>query len=204
MDNKSNVGDISTATITKNAGSGETLGLQGFYEVKCYDANGNLKWEDKAPNLVTAAGKSALFDYYFGVTGTTGGTASGTNYLGLVSSASSTANYFQSDVMLTHTGWYEPSTAIIAARQAPSWTASTNNGSASPSNVVSKAASSLTFSIVGAATIFGCFINSGTAASATISATTGVLYSAGSFTGGSKIVASGDSLAIVYTTTATS
>ena len=51
---KSNVGDISTASITRGAGTEEFLGMQGFYDVKCYDSNGNLKWEDKAPNLVTA------------------------------------------------------------------------------------------------------------------------------------------------------
>ena len=201
---KSNLGDISTATVTRGAGSDETIGMQGFYEVTCYDKDGNIKWQDKAPNLVTAAGKSALFDYYFGLTGTGGGTASGANYLGLVTSASATANYLQSDTMATHTGWYEPPTSIYAARQSPNWTASTNNGSASPSNIVSKAANALTFSMLGTATIFGCFINSGASASATVSATGGVLYSAGNFTAGSKIVSSGDSLAVTYTTTATS
>ena len=53
-------------------------------------------------------------------------------------------------------------------------------------------------------TVFGCFINSGASASATKDTSTGILYSAGSFTGGSKIVANGDSLAVTYTTTATS
>jgi hypothetical protein len=53
-------------------------------------------------------------------------------------------------------------------------------------------------------TVNGCFINSGASASATKDTTTGILYSAGNFTGGSKTVASGDSLAVTYTTTATS
>jgi len=106
--------------------------------------------------------------------------------------------------MSTHAGWYEPSTSIYAARQAPTWTAATNNGSASPSNIVSKAAGAVTFSMLATATIFGCFINSGASASGTVSATGGVLYSAGNFTGGSKIVANGDSIAVTYTTTATS
>ena len=195
---KSNYGDVSTAAVTRGAGAAEAVGLQGFYEVTCYDATGNIKWQDLAQNLVTAAGKQALFDYYFGATGTGGGTSSGANYLGLVTSASATANYFQSDTMSTHAGWYEPSTAVVAARQAPTWTAASNNGSASPSNIVSKAAGAVTFSI------FGCFINSGASASGTTSATGGVLYSAGNFTGGSKIVANGDSIAVTYTTTATS
>jgi len=205
---KSNIGDISTAAVTRGAGSEEFLGIQGYYDVKCYDKDGNLKWEEKAPNLVTAVGKGALFDYYFGATGTGGGTSSGANYLGLVGSASATANYVQSDTISSHTGWIEVggtnAPAYTGNRQSPNWSAATNNGSASPSNIVSKAASALTFSMTSSGTVFGCFINSGATASATKDSTTGILYSAGNFTGGSKIVANGDSLAVSYTTTATS
>ena len=205
---KSNIGDISTAAVTRGAGSEEFLGIQGYYDVKCYDKDGNLKWEEKAPNLVTAVGKGALFDYYFGATGTGGGTASGANYLGLVGSASATANYVQSDTISSHTGWIEVggtnAPAYTGNRQSPNWSAATNNGSASPSNIVSKAASALTFSMTSSGTVFGCFINSGATASATKDSTTGILYSAGNFTGGSKIVANGDSLAVTYQTTATS
>jgi len=205
---KSNIGDISTAAVTRGAGSEEFLGIQGYYDVKCYDKDGNLKWEDKAPNLVTAVGKGALFDYYFGATGTSGGTSSGANYLGLVGSASATANYVQSDTISSHTGWIEVggtnAPAYTGNRQSPNWSAATNNGSASPSNIVSKAASALTFSMTSSGTVFGCFINSGATASATKDSTTGILYSAGNFTGGSKIVANGDSLAVTYQTTATS
>ena len=205
---KAKFGDISTASVTRGAGSEEFLGVQGFYDVKCFDSDGNLKWEDKAPNLVTAVGKGALFDYYFGATGTGGGTSSGANYLGLVGSASATANYFQSDTISSHAGWVEVgganAPAYTGSRQSPNWSAATNNGSASPSNIVSKAASALTFSMTSSGTVFGCFINSGATASATKDSTTGILYSAGSFTGGSKIVSNGDSLAVTYTTTATS
>ena len=205
---KANLGDISTASVTRGAGSEEFLGIQGFYDVKCYDKDGNLKWEEKAPNLVTAVGKEALFDYYFGATGTGGGTSSGANYLGLVGSASATANYVASDTISSHTGWIEVggsnAPAYTGNRQAPSWSAATSNGSATPNNIVSKAASALTFSMTSSGTVFGCFINSGATASATKDSTTGILYSAGNFTGGSKIVASGDSLAVSYTTTATS
>jgi len=205
---KAKFGDISTAAVMRNAASDNSVGFEGFYDVVCYDAQGNLKWEDRAPNLVTAAGKNALFDYYFGATGTSGGTSSGANYLGLVGSASATANYFPSDTISSHAGWIEVGGANAPAysgtRQSPSWTASTNNGSAAGSNITSKAASALTFTFTSGGTVFGCFINSGASASATKDSTVGVLYSGGSFTGGSKIVASGDSLAVTYTTTATS
>jgi hypothetical protein len=50
--------------------------------------------------------------------------------------------------------------------------------------------------------VAGCFININ--GSATIDNTTGTLYSAGSFTGGNKTVASSDVLNVTYSTTAAS
>ena len=73
----SNFGDKCDASVTRGAGQNENMGIQGVYHVVCYDKDGNIKWEDKAPNLVTAVGKQALMDYYFGATGTGGGTSSG-------------------------------------------------------------------------------------------------------------------------------
>ena len=200
---KSNFGDAASASVTRGAQHDETFGIQGFYDVKCYDSEGNLKWEDKAPNLVMAVGKQALFDYYFGATGTAGGTASGANYLGLLGG---TATYTAADTMASHT-WTEVggtnAPAYTGSRQAPSWSAASSSGT-TPSNVTTKTASALTFAMTSSGTVNGCFINSGASASATKDTTTGILYSAGSFTGGSKTVASGDSLAVTYSTTATS
>ena len=200
---KSNLGDISVASVTRGAGSDETLGIQGVYHVVCRDSEGNIKWEDDAPNLVMAVGKQALFDYYFGATGTSGGTASGANYLGL---CGGTATYAAADTMASHT-WTEVggtnAPAYTGNRQSPSWSAATSSGT-TPSNVTTKTASALTFAMTSSGTVNGCFINSGASASATKDTTTGILYSAGNFTGGSKTVASGDSLAVTYTTTATS
>jgi len=199
---KANLGDTSVATITRGADSGETFGIQGYYNVKCYDKDGNLKWEDIAPNLVTAVGKQDLFNYYFGAT-SNGGTASGSNYLGL---CGGTATYTAADTMGTHT-WTEVggtnAPAYTGNRQSPIWTTATSSGT-SPSNVTSKTAPALTFAMTSSGTVNGCFINSGSGASATKDTTTGTLYSAGNFTGGSKTVANGDSLAVTYTTTATS
>lgn len=200
---QSNFGDAASASITRGAQHNETLGIQGWYDVKCYDSEGNLKWEDKAPNLVTAVGKQALFDFYFGATGTAGGTASGVNFLGL---CGGTATYIAADTMASHT-WTEVGGANAPAytgnRQSISFTAASSTGT-SPSNVTSKTGGALTFSMTSSGTVNGCFINGGASASATKDTTTGVLYSAGNFTGGSKTVANGDSLAVTYTTTATS
>ena len=199
---KSNFGDAASASVTRGAPHEETLGIQGFYHVECRDAEGNLKWEDTFPNLVTAVGKQDLFNYYFGAT-SNGGTASGANYLGLLGG---TTTYTAADTMASH-AWTEVggtnAPAYTGNRQAPVWTTASSTGS-TPSNVTSKTAPALTFSMTSSGTVAGCFINSGSGASATKDTTTGVLYSAGSFTGGSKTVANGDSLAVTYTTTATS
>ena len=198
-----NFGDSASASVTRGAQHNETLGIQGWYDVKCFDSEGNLKWEDKAPNLVTAVGKQALFDYYFGATGTAGGTASGTNYLGL---CGGTATYAAADTMASHT-WTEVggtnAPAYTGNRQSINWTAATSTGT-TPTNVTSKTGGAITFAMTSSGTVNGCFINSGASASATKDTTTGILYSAGNFTGGSKTVASGDSLAVTYSTTATS
>ena len=199
----SNFGDSASASLTRGAQHNETLGIQGWYDVKCYDSEGNLKWEDKAPNLVMAVGKQALFDYYFGATGTAGGTASGANYLGL---CGGTATYTAADTMSSHT-WSEVGLAnaptYTGNRQSISWTAASSTGT-TPTNVTTKTGGAITFAMTSSGTVNGCFINGGASASATKDTTTGILYSAGNFTGGSKTVANGDSLAVTYSTTATS
>jgi len=199
----SNFGDKCDASVTRGAGQNENMGIQGVYHVVCYDKDGNIKWEDDAPNLVTAVGKQALFDYYFGATGTGGGTSSGANYLGL---CTGTGTYAAADTMASHT-WLEAGLAnaptYTGNRQSPSWSAASSSGT-TPSNVTTKAATALTFSITSTGSVIGCFINSGASASATKDTSTGILYSAGNFTGGTKSVVSGDTLAVTYSTTATS
>ena len=200
---KSNFGDIAGASVGKHSGTDEVFGIQGYYQATCYDKDGNIKWQDVAPNLVTAVGKQALFDFYFGATGTAGGTASGVNYLGL---CGGTATYTAADTMASKT-WSEVGGATAPAytgnRQSINWTAASSTGT-SPSNVTSKTGAALTFTFTSGGTVNGCFINGGASASATKDSTTGVLYSAGNFTGGSKTVANTDTLTVTYTTTATS
>ena len=200
---KTNLGDSAVASVGKNSTHDESFGVQGIYHAVCRDAQGNIKWEADAPNLVMAVGKQALFDYYFGATGTGGGTAAGANYMGL---CGGTATYTAADTMASHT-WTEvggtTAPAYSGNRQSPTWTAASSTGT-TPSNVTTKAASAVTFTFTSSGTVNGCFINGGASASATKDTTTGILYSAGNFTGGSKSVASTDTLSVTYSTTATS
>jgi hypothetical protein len=200
---KTNLGDNAVAAVGKNSTHDESFGIQGVYHAVCRDAQGNIKWEDKAPNLVMAVGKQSLFDFYFGATGTGGGTAAGANYMGL---CGGTATYTAADTMASKT-WTEVggtnAPAYTGNRQSPTWSAASSSGT-TPTNVTTKAASAVTFTFTSGGTVNGCFINGGASASATKDTTTGILYSAGNFTGGSKTVASTDTLSVTYSTTATS
>lgn len=193
-------GDVSSAALIKTADFAEQVGIEGRYVAQCFDKDGNLKWEDTIDNLVVAAGKQLMLDTLLSGSG-----YSATVYMGLVSGASS-PTYSASDTQGSHSGWLESGLANAPTysgnRKTVTFNAATSAGS-TPSNVTTKAASTtVAFTFTGSGTVAGCFININ--GSATIDNTTGTLYSAGSFTGGNKIVASTDQLNVTYSTTATS
>lgn len=197
---KSNFGDICQAALIKTADFAETVGMEGVYVAKCYDAEGNLKWEDTIGNLVVAVGKQLMLDTLL-----SGSSYSATVRMGLVSGASS-PTYAAADTQASHAGWLESGLANAPTysgnRPTITFGSATSSG-LTPSNVTTKAGSAaVAFTFTGSGTVAGCFININ--GSATIDDTTGTLYSAGSFTGGSKTVASTDVLNVTYSTTATS
>jgi hypothetical protein len=57
--------------------------------------------------------------------------------------------------------------------------------------------------MTGSATVYGCFLVTGSGAASTISSTAGTLYSEGNFST-AKTVTSGDTVSVTYSTTATS
>jgi hypothetical protein len=82
--------------------------------------------------------------------------------------------------------------------------AAASSAGTTPSNVTTSAATSITYTITGAGgTVYGCFLVTGTGAVNTQSSTAGVLYSEGNFSS-AKVVTAGDTLAVTYSTTATS
>ena len=58
----SNFGDHAQVTMQSNVVGAESVGIEGHYHVVCHDADGNLKWEEKFPNLVNAVGKELMLD----------------------------------------------------------------------------------------------------------------------------------------------
>ena len=196
---KGGFGDFASITLNAGAQSNETLGVHGHYHVECRDKDGNLKWEEKFPNLVVAAGKQLMLDTLLRTSGTY--TTVGP-FLGLISN---NTTFAAADTMSSKT-WTEFTNYTVggsAVRGTAVFAASTSSGT-TPSNVTTSAASAITYTITGAGgTVGGCFLVTGSGASSTQSNTSGTLYSAGAFAT-AKITTAGDTVAVTYSTTATS
>ena len=164
----------------------EKVKAGGVFTVTCYDKDGNLKWEEKTPNLVVNVGLQDMNTKYF-----TGSGYTATWYLGLYGAAA-TNNPAAGDTMASHAGWTEVTAYSQATRpQAVFGTATT----ADPS-VISNSASVAVFSINGTTTVGGAFLTSNN----TKGGTTGILFSAADFQSpGDRAVVSGDTLNVTYT-----
>lgn len=148
------------------------------YEFKCFDKNGNLKWKDGFTNLVTTQGKNYIL--------ATGAATAIAKYMGLVDGGT-TPTLAAADTLASHVGWTENTGYSQAARPTIGW------GSASAGSVATSAA--VAFSVTASGTIAGAF----SADNSTKGGTTGNLYSEGTFSGGNKSVANGDTLNVSLT-----
>ena len=163
----------------------DRAGAGGVFTFKCYDAQGNLKWEESTHNLVVNEGLKDMNDKYF-----SGSTYSATWYLGLVNNSPS-PSYAAADTAATHAGWVESTDYSQANRPAATFGAAT---AADPS-VISNSGSPATFSMNGTVTIAGAFLISDN----TKGGTAGVLFSVSNFQSpGSRSVVSGDTLTVTY------
>lgn len=178
------------AELIRAASLEEKAEAHGWYVAECYDKDGNLKWRDVAPNVVTTVGKNLALDTYLAGAGYT---VTGP-FMGLISSVSFTA-VAAGDTMGSHGGWLEAGNA-----NAPTYTAPRKTAAWAAAGGGSKALSAaLSFAITGTGTVKGCFLVYGAGALSTIDNTGGVLYSAGLFTGGDKSVVNTDTLNVSYT-----
>jgi hypothetical protein len=191
-------GDNAIATLQANAVIPEGMGVDGHYVVECRDAAGKLKWEEEFPNLVVAVGKELMLNTLLRTSGTY--TTVGP-FLGLINNSTTFA---AADTMTSKT-WTELTTYTVggsAVRGTAVFAAATSSGT-TPSNVTTSTAAAITYTMTGSATVYGCFLVTGTGAVSTISSTAGVLYSEGNFST-AKTVTSGDTVTVTYSTTATS
>ena len=178
--------DVATSSLIAGSSAADSASAKGVYKIQCHDAQGNLKWEAEAPNLVVNEGLQDMNAKYF-----TGTTYTAAWYLGLYGSGA-TNSPAAGDTMSSHAGWTE----VVAYSQAtrPVCTFATPT-TANPS-VATNSASPATFSINGTTTVGGAFLTSNN----TKSGTTGTLYSAADFSSpGDRSVTSGDTLNVTYT-----
>jgi len=183
--NKAISSDKAAASV--NMGGDLTSGARGggVFHFKCYDKDGNLKWEDKAHNLVVNVGLKDMNEKYFSGSG-----YSATWYLGLVNNSPS-PSYAAGDTAASHAGWVESTDYTQATRPAATFGTSTT---ADPS-VINNSGSVAVFTMNGTVTIAGAFLISNN----TKGGTTGILFSASTFQSpGARSVVSGDTLNVTY------
>lgn len=194
-------GDSAVATLQANAADDQQMGIAGYYHVVCHDKDGNLKWEEKFPNLVTAAGKQLMLDTLLkGSAYTVVGPFLGLTKVSLTPAATDT----MTTLVTTNAAEFTNYTVGGSAVRGTAVFASATSSGTTPSNVTTSTASAITYTITGAGgTVYGCFLVTGSGAVSTQSSTAGTLYSEGNFTT-SKVTTAGDTVSVTYSTTATS
>lgn len=163
----------SSQALTANLGG---VRATSIYTFECRDKDGNLKWREVVPNLVTTAGLNKLLDSTF-KTGS-GGTPAW--YVGLKGAGTIAAG----DTMSSHAGWTESAAYSESVRQ-------TLTLGSIASGAVSNSASKAVFTANGSATWAGAFLTD----NSTKSGTTGTLYGATDF-GTSRSVIATDTLTV--------
>lgn len=182
---KANSADSMTAGLVAKTGFGEGAKGGGVFHIQCFDADGNLKWEDQVHNLVVNEGLQSMNTQYFKGSAYTAGF-----FLGLVTGPSASTTYAAADTLASHAGWTE-FTNYSGSRKAVTFGTATT---ADPS-VISNSAAPSQFTITGAGGVvagaFLCTVASGTS---------GVLFSEADFQSpGDRTVVSGDTLNVTYT-----
>lgn len=173
----------SAAQIAALSALGDSLKIEGHYIAECYDKDGNLKWRDEIHNLVPDVGARDILDKYL----------SGSAYTAsIVMGLKGTGAPANSDTMASHASWNE-----VGGTNAPAYSGNRPTPAFSAAATRTKSTSSaVAFTFTSGGTVAGCFIVA--TGSATKDSTTGILVSAGDFSGGNKVVAASDVLNVTY------
>jgi hypothetical protein len=185
MQDKLDTREVVGAFVTRGAAYEERVSVRGFFTVECVGRDGKLKWKDTIRNLVTTLGKNDLLDKYL-----RGAAYTQTFRMGLAGVGTKDVG----DTQAAHAGWLE-----VGLANPPTYTGNRKDVAMGLPAGGSSVSPVQAFAITSAGTVAGCFTNNG--GSATKDITTGVLYSAGDFTGGNKVVDTGDTLNVTYTAT---
>jgi hypothetical protein len=182
MDDRLTPTDHASASLVARASGDDVIRLHGWYTVVCLDADGNEKWRDMAPNLVTTVGKNDILDKYL-----KGAAYTQTIRMGLKGVGSAAVG----DTQASHAGWLE-----VGLANAPTYTGNRKDVTMNAAVAGVSTSPVQAFAITSSGTLAGCFINNG--GSATKDNTTGVLFSAGDFTEGNRVVVNGDTINVTY------
>jgi hypothetical protein len=178
--------DVASSSLIAGGSAADSASAKGVYKIQCHDAQGNLKWEDEAPNLVVNEGLQDMNAKYF-----TGTTYTAAWYLGLYGAGASNSPA-AGNTMASHSSWTEVTAYSQSTRPACTFGTPTT---ANPS-VATNSASPASFSINATTTVGGAFLTSNN----TKGGSTGTLYSAADFSSpGDRAVVSGDTLSVTYT-----
>lgn len=181
---------LTTASLASVSGADDSIDPKGRYVARCFDAEGNLKWEDHYDNLVTDVGCKDMLDKYMAGSGYTAAL-----YLGLISSVGFASAPVVTDTSLNHSGWAEAGgtnapTYSGGVRATCGWAAATGSGAGSRTKALSSA---LSFTFTSAGTVKGSFV----ATVAGRDSTGGILFSAGLFSA-DRVVIANDILQVSY------
>ena len=185
MENKAKSTDSVASSVTQFKGFNEGARGGGTFYFKCFDKDGNLKWEDSAKNLVVNVGLQDMNTQYF-----KGVTYSAAWYIGLVQGPASGNTYAAGDTLASHSGWTEDTNYSGGNRA----TATFGTASTADPSVIDNSGSVAVFSITGTTTVAGAFLTK----TQSNSSTSGLLFSVSNFTGGDRAVINGDTLNVTY------
>jgi len=173
--------DKMSAAIISGTNTGEGAAGGGVFHFTCYDKDGNLKWENKAKNLVVNEGLQDMNTKYFKGSAYTAGW-----FIGLISGSSPTLAAADT---LASKAWTE-TTAYSGNRK----TATFGTATTADPSVIDNDASQAQFTMNGTVTVSGAFLAS------VATGTSGILFSEAEFESpGDRSVVSGDILNVKYT-----
>jgi hypothetical protein len=188
MSEISRMGMAVDAQLQRNTDLAEMIGVVNHYHVSCYDAEGNLKWEETIKNLVTTEGLNYIMNAGF-----KSGTQIGTWYVGLKDTGAAQAS--DSAANLGAQNWTEYTEYDEAVRQTLTLGTVTAGSVNNSGNVAS-------FTIGSPAPdVFGVFVVDNNTKGGQSPAT--VLYGVGDFAS-QKVVDPNDTLNVTVTLSAAS
>lgn len=183
---KSKTNDEMAFAVSKASESVQKVQGGGVFHFECFDKDGNLKWERDAHNLVVNEGLQSMVNVYLDAS-----TQITTWYVGLIQGPGAGVTVAAGDTIATHGGWTEltPGTAYTGNRK----TCTFGTATLADPSVITNSASPADFDMLGTYTVGGAFLCS------VATGTSGVLFSASTFTGGDASVTNGDTIRVTYT-----